>query len=60
MLACVGPDGVRRYGHIPLAERERIIAGYLPHERESRSTGKPALGSGLIARFRECPKIAGN
>jgi phage terminase large subunit-like protein len=44
----VGPDGVLRYGHIPLAERESIIAGYLPHERESRSTGKPALGSGLI------------
>jgi phage terminase large subunit-like protein len=44
----VGADGVQKYGHIPLAERERIIAGYLPHERESRSTGKPALGSGLI------------
>jgi phage terminase large subunit-like protein len=44
----VGSDGVLRYGHIPLAERERIIAGYLPHERESRATGKPALGSGLI------------
>ena len=44
----VGPDGVLRYGHIPLAERDRIIAGYLPHERESRSTGKPAMGSGLI------------
>src|SRR5262249_20127165 len=46
--ADVGPDGVLRHGHIPLAERERIINGYLPHERESRSTGKPALGSGLI------------
>ena len=42
------PDGTLRYGHIPLAERQSIIAGYLPHERESRTTGKPALGSGLI------------
>jgi phage terminase large subunit-like protein len=43
-----GPDDVLRHGHIPLGERERIIAGYLPREQESRSTGKPAMGSGLI------------
>lgn len=44
----VGTDGIRRYGHIPLIEREKIIAGYLPHEREARTTGRPTLGSGLI------------
>ena len=41
-------DGVRRHGHIAPGERERIISGYLPHERKSRTTGRPALGSGLI------------
>jgi len=50
----VGSDGVLRYGHIPLAERDRIIAGYLPHERESRSTGN-GLGAHLSdARKPDC------
>jgi phage terminase large subunit-like protein len=34
--------------HIPPEEREKIIAGYLPHEREARSTGRPMLGAGKI------------
>jgi phage terminase large subunit-like protein len=34
--------------HIPVAEREKIIAGYLPHEREARARGVPVLGSGRI------------
>jgi phage terminase large subunit-like protein len=34
--------------HIPPAERARIIAGYLPHEREARARGVPMLGSGRI------------
>ena len=34
--------------HIPAAERERIIAAYLPHEREARARGVPTMGSGRI------------
>jgi phage terminase large subunit-like protein len=34
--------------HIPPEERARIIAGYLPHEREARARGVPILGSGRI------------
>src|SRR5216684_50578 len=34
--------------HIPAAERARIIAGFLPHEREARARGVPTLGSGRI------------
>lgn len=34
--------------HIPEAERARIIASYQPHEREARTLGTPALGSGRI------------
>jgi phage terminase large subunit-like protein len=34
--------------HIPPAERARIIAAYLPHEREARARGVPTLGSGRI------------
>lgn len=34
--------------HIPEAEREKIIAGFAPHEREARAKGIPALGSGRI------------
>jgi phage terminase large subunit-like protein len=34
--------------HIPKEERERIIAGYLPHERRARALGIPMLGSGAI------------
>ena len=35
------------------ASGERIIAGYLPHEREARTTGRPAMGSGLIYQHSE-------
>jgi phage terminase large subunit-like protein len=50
--------------HIPVAERERIIAGYPPHEREARARGVPMLGSGRVfpvaeemiaEEFREVP-----
>lgn len=34
--------------HIPLAQREIVIAGFLPHEREARKNGVPMLGSGKI------------
>jgi phage terminase large subunit-like protein len=34
--------------HISPEERVRIIAGYLPHEREARARGAPMLGSGRI------------
>ncbi len=34
--------------HIPAGERERIEAGYAPHEREARVRGVPMLGSGKI------------
>jgi len=34
--------------HIPPEERARVIAGYLPHEREARAKGVPMLGSGRI------------
>src|SRR6185312_16164059 len=34
--------------HIPAEERARIIAGFLPHEREARARGVPMLGSGRI------------
>lgn len=34
--------------HISEAERAKVIAGYLPHEREARAKGVPALGSGRI------------
>lgn len=34
--------------HYTPAEREAIIASYLPHEREARAKGIPVLGSGRI------------
>ncbi len=34
--------------HIPQEEKDRIIAGYLPHEREARARGIPMIGSGRI------------
>lgn len=34
--------------HIKPEERQRIIDGYLPHEREARVRGVPLLGSGAI------------
>lgn len=34
--------------HIPQEQRERIIASYPAHEREARTHGTPALGSGRI------------
>lgn len=35
-------------GHIAPEERQKIIDGYLAHEREARSRGVPMLGSGRI------------
>ncbi|MDO8547851.1 MAG: terminase family protein [Nitrospirales bacterium] len=34
--------------HYTDEERARIIAGYLPHEREARALGIPVLGSGRV------------
>jgi phage terminase large subunit-like protein len=39
--------------HISPEEKERIIAGYAPHEREARVFGTPQLGSGRIFPFSE-------
>lgn len=39
--------------HIPKAERQKIIDGFLPHEREARAMGVPALGSGKVFQFTE-------
>ena len=35
-------------GHYTPEERERIIAGYPPHEREARGKGVPMMGAGRI------------
>lgn len=35
-------------GHISPQEKEKIIAGYAPHEREARVQGVPMLGSGRV------------
>lgn len=34
--------------HIPADERAKIIASWMPHEREARARGVPMLGSGRI------------
>ena len=39
--------------HIPVEEREKIVAGYAPHEREARAKGIPTLGSGRIFVYPE-------
>jgi len=39
--------------HIPASERQKIIDGYLPQERDARAKGIPYLGSGLIFRTPE-------
>jgi len=39
--------------HIPPEERAKIIAGFLPHEREARARGVPMLGSGRIFMMAE-------
>lgn len=44
-LVCMGiADAL----HIPVEQRERIIASYRPHEREARTNGVPSVGSGLV------------
>jgi phage terminase large subunit-like protein len=40
--------GIEEAEHIPAEERERIIDGYAPHEREARANGVPVLGSGKV------------
>jgi phage terminase large subunit-like protein len=40
--------GLRDALHIPEAEREKIIAGYPPHERRARTEGEPMLGEGAV------------
>ena len=39
--------------HFTPEERARVIAGYLPHEREARSKGIPLFGDGLIFQVAE-------
>jgi phage terminase large subunit-like protein len=39
--------------HYTDADRARIVASYLPHEREARAKGIPALGSGRIFPIEE-------
>lgn len=35
-------------GHYTPEEREAVLAGYLPHERDARAKGVPQLGSGRV------------
>jgi phage terminase large subunit-like protein len=39
--------------HISPEERAKIVAGYLPHEREARARGIPSLGAGRVFQFPE-------
>jgi phage terminase large subunit-like protein len=39
---------IRDVDHYTEEEKEKIIAGYLPHEREARANGVPILGSGRV------------
>jgi len=41
-------DDVPEWGHLTPQTKQRMIDGYLPHEREARARGVPALGSGRI------------
>ena len=41
-------DDIPPDGHISPAQRQKIIDGYLPHEREARARGIPMLGEGRI------------
>lgn len=43
--------GINDAEHISPEERETIIEGYPPHEREARAQGIPMLGSGRIYPF---------
>ena len=36
------------HGHITPEDRDTIVAGYLPHERDARAKGIPILGSGRV------------
>jgi phage terminase large subunit-like protein len=37
--------------HITEDDRKKIVAGYLPHQRDARARGLPLLGSGAIFQF---------
>jgi len=39
--------------HIPDEQKAKIIAGFLPHEREARARGVPVLGSGKVFKATE-------
>tara|TARA_R110000868_G_scaffold232926_1_gene486635 strand:+ start:714 stop:2156 length:1443 start_codon:yes stop_codon:yes gene_type:complete len=39
--------------HIAAEDRAKIVAGYLPHERDARTKGIPMLGSGKIFKYSE-------
>jgi phage terminase large subunit-like protein len=39
---------IEEAAHIPAEERQRILDGYRPHEREARARGQPVLGSGAV------------
>lgn len=41
-------DDIPQGGHISAEEKQRIIERYLPHEREARARGIPAMGSGRV------------
>jgi phage terminase large subunit-like protein len=40
--------GMDEVPHVSKAEREKLAASYMPHEREARTKGIPSLGSGSI------------
>lgn len=39
--------------HIDAEQREKVVAAYLPHEREARAHGTPVLGSGRVFPIEE-------
>lgn len=50
-------DDVPEGGHLSKAAKEKMLAGYLPHEREARARGVPMLGSGRIFQTPEAAII---
>lgn len=44
---------IHEAGHYSEEEREKVIASYLPHEKEARAKGIPQLGSGRVFAIEE-------
>jgi hypothetical protein len=48
LLVRLPQKGIDEAAHIDADERNRIVQGYMPHEREARANGVPVLGSGKV------------